>query len=362
MGAWPRVMGRSIVAAITTVTVAGTVLLAGFIMLPPLLDLGDFQGPEDSHARIEGSHNFVGIAGADSYGSNETVVNSRGNAIKTTGADDSYVTANGDVSLATNGTWSVQQAIAVDESATSGQHVILSIGDPDLLLLYDNSTGTANWSAVWFTSTDSYRVNVSAPSPTARTHVYAQMNGSNFTIWRNETVGESATIDGEGAPTGNLTTAGGCPCWLEETRAWDDYLNASQRNQAITQPVAPLEANRTLRIMYDKGSGSEVLVFWTTSQTGTVSNATWVDGYDGKVLSSGGLVAAGDYDWRNDGPALKATVGGALDGAPVAWVDYTKRNQTHFEIQERVVQALLFGGIVLIVMMAGIILSVLREL
>lgn len=354
-------MTRGIVAAITTVTVAGTVLLAGFIMLPPLLDLGDFQGPEDSYARIEGSHDYVGVAGADSYGKNETIVNSRGNAIKTTGAADSYVTADGDVALATNGTWSVQQAVAIDKNATSGKHVILSIGDPDLLLLYDNSTGTANWSAVWFSATDSYRVNISAPSPTARTHVYAQMNGSNLTIWRNETKGGSTTIDGAGAPTGNLTTADGCPCWLEETRAWDDYLNASQRNQTISQPVAPLEANQTLRIMYDKGTGGEVLVFWT-GQTGTVSNATWVDGYDGTVLSSGGLVAAGDYDWRGDGPEVKATVGGALDGAPVAWVDYTKRNQTHFALQERVVQALLFGGIVLIVMMAGVILSVLREL
>lgn len=353
-------MGRSAVGAIITVTVAGAVLLSGFLLLPPLLDLGDMSGHVDSHARLNGAGTWADVAGEDSWGKNETVVDSRGYAIHTSGASDSYVTTDGRVDVGGDTTWTVQQAVAIDDSATDQQVVVLAIGDPDLLLLYDNSTGTANWSAVYYSTTESYRVNVSAPTPTARTHVYAIRNGSTFKIRVNNTTGESTSIDGDGAPTGDLTTAEGCPCWLEETRAWDDVLNDSQLEQTQTQPVAPLAANQTLRIMYDRGSGNEVLVFWASTQTATASNATWVDGYDGRELSRDGLLG-GDYKWSKRGPELKPVSGGDLDGAPVAWVSYDRQNPTQYEIQERVVNALLVGGLVLVVLMVAVVLRVLKE-
>lgn len=277
----------------------------------------------------------VTVSISDATGYNEVVKDSRGNAVEFNGADDSVLTADSGFDISSDNTWTVHQGV-INITNTSKTQILLTIGDPEIVLLYVDEGANDNFSAVRLGTADSWQVNVSAPSPNQHNFVTLTRNGSNMTIFRNGTVGDSTNLSQSGDAM-DISTVGNCECVLDETRTDDDVLNLTQRTFIQNNPVAPLNgSNQTGRIMYDKGSGTHVNIFWTSSDA-SISNATWVSGFVGHVLDekTGPLDITGgnDYRWDFDGPTIEPVSGGALDGAPAAFITYDRESAKNDIIQ-----------------------------
>lgn len=244
-----------------------------------------------------------------------TVNDSQGNAVKFTGADDSFLSTDSGVDISKDTTWTVSQG-TINISNTSKTQILLTIGDPELVLLYVDNGSNDNFSAVYLGTSDSWQVNVSVGGdPHQKQFVQVTRNRSNLTIFHNGT-SESTNLSQEGNSM-DISTVGNCECTLDETRADDDVLNGSQRQFLRDNPVAPLDGtNRTVRIMYDEGSGTSTAVFFTSTQA-TLSNISWVSGFEGHVLTEGT-----DYRIDSDDGTITALSGGAIDDAPVVWIEY----------------------------------------
>lgn len=329
-----------VLVSVALVSVIGFALL--FAMQSTATSLYASGGSGQQHdvaVSLDGT-NYVPVPPDDGRGVDQTVRDSRGYGMAFAGTDDSYLEADAEFKIANDTTWTVTQPVLAMND-TSQTQVLVAAGDPELVLLYlNNSSGTDQWSAVYLGTTDTWQVNVSAPSPGSTTHLYVTRSASNMTIYRNSTQGESTNLSTAGGPTTNVSAASNCHCVLDETRTFDDELNTSQKTALRTQPVAPLSnATRTGRIMYDAGSGTAVAIYWAPVDA-TASNVTYVNGFAGHVLeektSDLDLSGANDYRWRKDGPQLKPESGGRIDGAPVAFVDYELRFTAAFELNEGV--------------------------
>jgi hypothetical protein len=226
------------------------------------------------------------------------------------------------------------------------------------LLLYDPIAG---WSAIYYTDTNSYRVNVSAPSPSTTTFVTARHNGTAVEILRNTTAGESADTGEANAVSGDFAS-GSCACTLDETRAWGETLTNTEISTFVAEPVRPVSVqNPTLRVMYDRSAGDVPLYF--AGGSATRSNASTVDGFEAETMDekAGPLDVNGsnDYQWDSDGPVIKPVDGARLDGAPVAFVEYERTTEST-SLAASWEQAVLLAGVLLLLLPAGVIVVALR--
>lgn len=244
-----------------------------------------------------------------------SVRDSQGNAVRLTGADDSYIQSQEDVDLASDDTWTVSTWAAVNSSAT-GETMTAVSANARVIIEYNGSD--SQWSAWYYKegSRDSYRVNVSAPSPTDYTLVTATANSTHFTIYRNTTQGEVVDITTSSIEDATVEASN----WdgtLDETRVFDDATNDSQQSDLHSNPVAPRkDRDRSARIMYDEGHGDTTAIYFTGARA-DVSNATWVDGLPGNDLVEGT-----DYELDQEAGTITAVAGGKIDGAPVVWIEY----------------------------------------
>lgn len=314
-------LDRVVITAVTLFVVLSVGITAFSAFAEPTTGEGELRSGEP--VLLDGPEQYSDVA--DSYGTDPTVYNSLGKAVSLSGSPDSYVQSDRDVELATDDTWTLSTWASVDASSTSNTMTVVSAGER-VVLTYDGSAG--NWSAWVYDpgSTESYLVNVSAPSPTGLTNLQVTMNESQVAIYRNNTAGDVKDRSAgsiASAPSGNDNLDGS----LDETRGLDDHLNSSQRQQLIDTPVGPLNtANRTVRIMYDEADSRTQYIFYTDARL-EQSNVSFVDGHPGEVLEGKNVInditGSTDYVWENEGPQIYVTDGGQLDDAPVAYVDYT---------------------------------------
>jgi hypothetical protein len=318
-------MSKQLVSLLVSiVVVAAMALLANGV----LMQLDDStSGLETDKQQIVELNGDEYVTLADGAGTDETVVDSRGLAMKFDGTPGSYVESDTAINVASDNTWTVAQPV-LNVANTSHTQTFLAVGDPNLLLQYvNNSSGTDQWSAVYITTTDSYRINVSAPNASSNgpAHVVVTRNQSNLTIWRNSTQGESVNVTTDNALSGDLTDDSNCNCTLDETRTFDDVLNSSQRQTLRDSPVAPLPGtNRTARLMYDEGSWTDtkVYVFWSGASATRGPNTSYVSGFEGQELTpDDALLESADYTWEKTGPKIKPE--NEWLQAPVFYVDYT---------------------------------------
>lgn len=306
------------------IVIAVPILFIGIAVLEGGSDNPDGTFTKD-HVELGDTGEFVDVRVAKS-GDNHTVFNSRGNAVRLTGANDSFVESDQSIEFATDQNWTVSTWANVNSSAASENMTAISL-DGRVLIQFNGSQG--NWSVWYFDEggRNSWRANVSAPNqPGNFSLIVAQHNGTHLTIHRNQTQGDVVN-----------TSAGDNiePIWvnstnwngdLDETRTWDANITDSQRNQLFTDPIDPVVNARTARLYYDLGSGNAVLIFHTAGKA-TLSNGSWVDGKAGSEMDpkTGPLDVTGgnDYEWDEDGPQIKPRAGGDLEDQPVAWVDFT---------------------------------------
>lgn len=274
----------------------------------------------------------LGTAGSyatidDSVGRDETVYDSLGYAVNLTGASDSYVASKSPFEVASDDTWSVCTWAYVDAEASSATMTAVSV-DGRVIIEYNGTAG--NWSAWYYdeSTTDSWLVNVSAPhQPASFRLICASHNATHLSISRGTTEGEAVnTSDGPNivdAPVESSTWNGR----LDELRSFDDPLSASQKQQWNDSPVGPLpDSNHTARVYFDHRDASTQPIYFTDTSL-EQSNVSFSDGLDGSEMDGqsfiNDIIGSTDYVWDTDGPRIYVVEGGELDGAPVAFIDYT---------------------------------------
>jgi len=310
----------TLVIAAVALVMFTVVLLVGVSLVDGVVSgIGGQAGPVNTSASpdpVTGQAvSFEDTSGEATVTQVYDVVDSRGYAVALTGASDSYVQTDSDVTLTSDATWSVSTYAAVDATATGTTMTALSV-DGRILLQYNGTAGS--WAAWYYneSSRNSYRVSVTAPDPTNLTRIEARHNGSALTIYRNTTQGTTAT-------TGTSNTADAWPDatnWdgrLDETRTFDDPLPSSERASLVTNPVGPAPGtNRTARLMYDQGGGTTTPIYFAGADA-TLSNASWVGGLPGASLTEGA-----DYELDTGAGTITALANGRIGGAPVVWIDY----------------------------------------
>lgn len=312
------------------------VLVLALIIVVGIAITGAVADVTDTRSDLETRDDTVLLSGTswvdvvpDQYGkgTDQVVRDSRGFALRFTGADDSTLQSDGGFDAAQGSNWTIGTGAWVNASAVDSNNMTaLAVGGPDVILRYENASGGAQWSAYVVQQSGTHQVNVSEPDPQNMSYVWVTRAGDDVTIHRynatGNTTGETANVSTAGDVSGSLVASENWHGRLDETRLFNSTLNATQRQQVVDAPVRPLtSADRTGRLMYDAGSGTSVNIYWAGVDA-TASNVSYADGFDGTELDEDTLLTSGDYKWREDGPELKPLAGGALDSAPVAFVEH----------------------------------------
>lgn len=309
-----------------TIIIVAVMAYSGLAIVGQLSDANDQPTRIiNTSAELDGT-SFVAVPPGEGYGNNKTVRNSRGLALRFAGTNDSYLTGEAGVDIVNDSTWTVSQGAWVDPNATDENMTVLAVGDPNLVVRYEGARPQPTWAAIYNDYDSSHRVTVDATDPTNATVLQVVRNGSTLSIHRNTTQGTSAQVTVSGSVDGDLTGAQNFDGRLDETRAFLDALNASQRTHIVTNPTYPLaNASTASRVMYDRGAEFPTVAVYFVGSDATASNASHAQGFAGVVLNDAGdlnLLNSDDYNWRNDGPEIAAVQGSRLDGAPVVFVVY----------------------------------------
>lgn len=340
----------------------GVILFVGLSVASATLDTTDNTRENVTEPALLDATTWTTID--DNTGTDETVKNSLGNAVTLTGANDSYYQSTSNLDLIQDDTWTISTGVKIDPGASGVNQSVLS-SNGELIIWYNASNSTYD---AWFYENggqNTYRVSVNVSGPTnALTTVTVARDGDTLTIYRNTTAGASINVTQTNtAPSpANLSNLNGT---IDEVRAFDDALNSSQRTDLHSNRVAPLpNTNRTARIMFDEQNTNPQLLFFSSGSI-SLSNATITpDGYPGSVMDpdtiSNQLAGTVDYDWSTDGPEIRATDGGELDGAPVAYAQYTSYGLVGTIVGD-FQTAMILAGILIILLPLGAIIMYLRE-
>lgn len=307
------------------------ILFIGVSVVSPVIESTDVATNDSEDATyidnqtvaLDGAGSAVDITGS-AYGDNETVLDSRGYAIRLNGSNDSYVESDQQVDISSDNTWSVSVGASVNSSATADELTAVSLNGR-LVITYNRTA--SEWRAWYYDESDraSYNLSVSGPNqPGSLATVTVVSNGTHLTLYRDNAVSDTANITGSGsfdpAPVNSSEWYGR----LDELRTFDTALDNSQRQTLVDDPVRGLpDATTTSRIYFDvpETTGSEPIFF--SPATLQLYNAEYVDGYDGSEMDEGFFTSLGaDYDWDNQGPAITPLDGGDLDGAAAAFISY----------------------------------------
>jgi len=347
-------MDRGLPAVILTMTMVGVILILGITVVGTVVDTTtDNTGITKTGVLLEGTE-FVDVDD-NAGGVEETVYNSRGYAVELTGADDSYVQSTRDIDVAAQDTWTVS-VWASRNGTVTGQRTVTTV-DGDIEIAYNS---TRDEYTAWYYdagSRASYRVNVSATASAGQfENIWLARNDSSLTIYANDTAGETATLDG----TTEAAYAGG-QNWngrLDELRVWNQTLNASQRQAHYQDPIDGIPGGAQARVMFDEPYRSPQLLLYAGGGVG-LNNATLTDGLAGQQLVTDEMLSQNDYQWRDDGPQIRAVSGGELDGAPIAYVDY-KNVGPQQSLLNSFESAIGLAGLLLVLLPLGVIIVYLR--
>jgi len=338
---------------VLTLIIAGVVLLIGITAVSGVIESGDSSGEEiQTAAKLDGT-SYVTIA--DTTGVDETVFDSRGNAVKLTGANDSFIQSTEDIEIGTYDNYTVS-VWASRDSSTTNQTTAINI-DGAVEIAYNGTRGEYTGWYYDSGSRASYRVNVTAPGPQGSLeHVVLRKNSTHLTIYANTTKGESIAVDG----TNTATYVDG-QNWdgrLEETRVHNSSWSETTIQNHYNDPIAPITDDARARVMFDEPYRTNQLLFYHPGKIKT-SNATFAQGIPGEVMDTG-LTLQEDYEWQSDGPRIRAVAGGQLEFAPVAYVDYTSRTQVS-TLQEQYTSAIGLAGVALLLIPMVLIIGYLQN-
>lgn len=341
---------KNLTAVILTVIIFFAILMVGVNITSNITSL---QGPYESEDTVllQGTGNFADIQD-DVLGESETVRDSTGFGLQLAGTPDSYADTTSAIDFATDENWTVA---AVGNADTASKNMTLISVNGRLTISYNSSD--AVWRAWYFDegSTNSYTVNVSAPSPTTTTTLIAYSNGSHLTLERDDTESNTTAITGSSLESGPLNTTN-WDGWIDEFRTADKTWDSTQRSNWHTYPVTPvLDAGHTSRVMFDEPDRNNQRVFYASSDMQTF-NASFVPGVSGMIMDADrNTLVNPDYEWQTQGPRIKPLAGGRLDQAPVAYVDYESSSLIQFPF-DGINNSIAFATLVPILLMAGFII------
>jgi len=256
----------------------------------------------------------------DTVGLEETVYTSRGYALNLTGASDSYFESTDAIQLDTSENWTVS-AWGAQNTVTSEKQALLSVKGEIVISYY----GAANNWSVWFYDSsrrNSYNFSVNATErPDELTNIVVTRTNDTLSLYENATQLYSKDISNE-----SIVDSPDAENWdgrIEEVRVWQRAINTTVQSTHNTNPIDPIPTNATARVMFDEPYRENQLLLYNTGSVET-SNATFSNGFSGEKLERDGLLG-GDYKWRDNGPQIKPLAGGAIEDAPVAYVDYQSK-------------------------------------
>lgn len=290
--------------------IARLAILVGVIGLV----LGSFFGAVGDVSR-EQIRTPVAIQGgtADLQGTNvsvDAVNQSLGQAAKLDGSSNSYVS--GAESPDLDGNWTISTGVSVDN--TTGTRILYS--DTERVILYNGTTDA--YVGVWYEpeSGRTWSVSQGATDPTNQTVVMLMLETGTLEIIEDNTF-SSTTATNDANAVNTTFTGDNLNGTVDETRAFNDSLTSSERQQLVDNPTAPLTtAPRAYRVMYDSfdPSPSGYPAIYVPGGV-SASNVQQVEGFDGEPTERG-------TDWSLSGGDVVALAGGSLDGAPLVYVDY----------------------------------------
>lgn len=344
---------------ILIVVISFIILLLGVAVTNPIAEQTSAVDTSDT-VKLNDAGEWTTIS--DTVGTEPTVYNSRGYAVALSGASDSYVQSTEAVDITANDTWTISNYASVNQTAASDTRVALSL-DGTLAVTYNGTAG--EWRAWYYDSgsRDSYTLAVPAPNqPGALTNLQVVANSTHLSLYRDNDAQDAVAIGSESvsaAPTDAANWRGR----LDETRTFTAALNASQRQRLVDAPVGPHRTgDRALRAMYDEPERATQRAFWSTASIQT-SNVSYRAGLPGEEMDQASgwnnLTGRSDYVWQPDGPRIAAVTGGALDEAPVAYVDWTSQGATG-TFARQFTSALQFAGLAVLVAVLVAIVTILQ--
>ena len=354
---------------ILTATIMFIILFIGISVISPVISSttdGDGNvGTQDvtTSVELEGAGTYVDVPGPANSGRNETVYDSRGYAVQFAAGNESYVEADQEIDLSSGGNWTVSVWGSLNSSATADETRALVNLDGQLMVVHNDTSD--EWVAYYYDegSRNGANVSVAAPNqPGSLTNIQVVRAGDQLTIYRNTTAGETATVPDGGPFEAPINTTD----WhgrLEELRVYDDALDSSTRSDLYTDPNGPTTGNnQTARVMFDEPYRDSQRIYYSSANLQQY-NVTFVQGHPGQELDEGDFSVAGaDYEWDPEGPRLKpisdgVVTGARLDGAPVAYVDYTSANLESRGLTAQFTSALLLAGLVPVIVVLGYIVT-----
>lgn len=247
-----------------------------------------------------------------------------GDAVALTGANDSEVTTEQTVDL--DDTWTVCSYATAAQAVVDNDESRIIAGEGGGVVYYDGSADEYRVYTYDSGSRDSYAAGVAAPSPTTRTLVCGDYNGTHLRASRNTTVGTPVETTGDSyvdLPDANWNGT------LEETRVYDHVLSANERQQYVDQPS--LSINGTIpdaRLMYDvrdrsvggllSSTGDKTIEAYFIGGDAEATSVSFADGVEPVSIDEGV-----DYETRNYNHTLILLDGGILGTGDVLFVDWT---------------------------------------
>lgn len=235
------------------------------------------------------------------------VKTSLNDSVRLTGANDSNVSIDSSADLGHD--FSVCTWATADSSVVSNNETRLLLGLQEAILWYNGTDDV--WRGYYYntSSRNSFRTNVSAPSPGTPTLVCLNHGGQTLNVTANTSIGANVTTGSSNtaAYPANVSNWNGT---VEETRLYGaGPLNDTQRTEWVGEPVLALQgASPSTRVTYDTRAGtlpSSFEVFFA-SGSATPSNATLATGQSGPGIAEGS-------DYSVSGGTISILAGGALD-------------------------------------------------
>jgi len=302
---------------LVTLTIVVVILAVGTLAVSTVVSTGDYNDQVQTAAELDGTQ-WTRLD--DTVGVNENVYDSRGFAIQLTGADNSKFSSSETFDVASDETFTASVWLQRNNDTDMTAYTL----DSNLVVGYNASRG--NYTAWYYDEgdRDSYQVEVSEQSGNNLENVVVVRDNETLTIYSNLTHGTRADLSvasTEPAPT-NSTNWNGT---VEELRLSDVAWNSSVRSNHYNNPIDPLSVAQTARIMFDEPYRDYQLLFYADGRINQ-NNVNFVQGLPGQELDSTEvLLQQSDYKFRQEGPQIRAVSGGEVDGAPVAYVDYTSK-------------------------------------
>jgi hypothetical protein len=245
----------------------------------------------------------------DQPGDSLSVRATTGNALYLDGGG-AYVDDPTNESVFTDGGWAV--ALVAEPSregrlTESDTASLYAAGNETVHLLYEEGNWTARYASGGATAY------VEAPaSLDGRTAVAATYNTTSgeLELYRDGTRVDSAPLTAETVPRDPAYSWIGS---IDEARTWNATLGPDRQAAYASDPVQPLPANASARLMFN--DGRVTTVYYADGDATLVGETRLVDGVPGPDL-----VRGEDYETGAEPFTFRVIGGGYLDGAPVVFL------------------------------------------